>query len=117
MQRHSFSSCSRLQADLSPFGVSSCSESSGGASPSLSLGYWSTAVEIRTRRTTFDALMRRLAVLLDRLLTAWPVEVDELVLIGHSMGGLVVRSACGEGERSRDRKCPEQCERAEVGDR
>jgi hypothetical protein len=42
---------------------------------------------------------RRLAVLLDRLLAAWPVEVGELVLIGHSMGGLVVRSACGEGER------------------
>jgi hypothetical protein len=42
---------------------------------------------------------RRLAVLLDRLLAAWPVEVDELVLIGHSMGGLVVRSACAEGER------------------
>jgi pimeloyl-ACP methyl ester carboxylesterase len=43
---------------------------------------------------------RRLAGLLDRLLTAWPVEVEELVLIGHSMGGLVARSACAEGERS-----------------
>lgn len=27
------------------------------------------------------------------LLAAWPVPVEELVLIGHSMGGLVVRSA------------------------
>ena len=43
---------------------------------------------------------RRLARLLDRLLPAWPVELDELVLIGHSMGGLVMRSACAEGERS-----------------
>ncbi len=43
---------------------------------------------------------RRLAGLLDRLLGAWPVEVDEVVLVGHSMGGLVVRSACLEGERS-----------------
>jgi hypothetical protein len=42
---------------------------------------------------------RRLARLLDRLLPAWPVELDELVLIGHSMGGLVMRSACAEGER------------------
>jgi len=42
---------------------------------------------------------RRLAALLDRLVAGWPVEVEELVLIGHSMGGLVVRSACAEGER------------------
>ncbi|MDB5064073.1 MAG: PGAP1-like protein [Chloroflexi bacterium] len=42
---------------------------------------------------------RRFAELLDRLVTAWPVELEELVLIGHSMGGLVVRSACLHGER------------------
>lgn len=35
-----------------------------------------------------------LAALLDPLLAAWPVAVDELVLLGHSMGGLVARSAC-----------------------
>jgi pimeloyl-ACP methyl ester carboxylesterase len=40
---------------------------------------------------------RRLAELLDRLVTAWPVAVDEVVLIGHSMGGLVGRSACHYG--------------------
>lgn len=33
--------------------------------------------------------------LLERLVAAWPVEVDELALIGHSMGGLVIRSATG----------------------
>jgi hypothetical protein len=43
---------------------------------------------------------RRFASLLDRLVTAWPVEVAELVLVGHSMGGLVIRSACAEGERA-----------------
>lgn len=32
--------------------------------------------------------------LLDALVRAWPVEVRELVLLGHSMGGLVIRSAC-----------------------
>jgi pimeloyl-ACP methyl ester carboxylesterase len=36
---------------------------------------------------------RRLADLLDRLIEAWPVPVQDLVLIGHSMGGLVARSA------------------------
>lgn len=37
---------------------------------------------------------RQLAHLLSRLVAAWPVEVREINLIGHSMGGLVVRSAC-----------------------
>jgi triacylglycerol lipase len=32
--------------------------------------------------------------LLERLVTGWPVPVVELVLVGYSMGGLVVRSAC-----------------------
>ena len=36
---------------------------------------------------------RQLALLLDRLVAAWPVDVDELTLVGHSMGGLVIRSA------------------------
>lgn len=36
----------------------------------------------------------QLAVLLAELLEAWPVPLHELVLIGHSMGGLVARSAC-----------------------
>lgn len=37
---------------------------------------------------------RELAVVLRRLVAAWPVRVREIDLIGHSMGGLVVRSAC-----------------------
>ncbi|MBK8260380.1 MAG: alpha/beta hydrolase [Nannocystis sp.] len=37
---------------------------------------------------------RLLAQKLQRLVDAYPAGVDELVLIGHSMGGLVVRSAC-----------------------
>lgn len=36
----------------------------------------------------------RLADLLDRVVAAWPVAVEEIILVGHSMGGLVVRSAC-----------------------
>jgi pimeloyl-ACP methyl ester carboxylesterase len=42
---------------------------------------------------------RQLARLLDRVVSEWPVPVDELVLVGHSMGGLVVRSACHYAQR------------------
>jgi pimeloyl-ACP methyl ester carboxylesterase len=45
---------------------------------------------------------RELARLLDDLVTAWPTDVEELVLIGHSMGGLVSRSACHYGEEWTD---------------
>jgi pimeloyl-ACP methyl ester carboxylesterase len=37
---------------------------------------------------------RSLADLLEALVDAWPVEVEEIALVGHSMGGLVSRSAC-----------------------
>lgn len=37
---------------------------------------------------------RQLAAELARFVAAYPVPIEELVLVGHSMGGLVVRSAC-----------------------
>jgi pimeloyl-ACP methyl ester carboxylesterase len=37
---------------------------------------------------------RALSALLAELVEAWAVEVAEVVLVGHSMGGLVARSAC-----------------------
>src|SRR5215211_501168 len=37
---------------------------------------------------------RALAALLEEIVAAWPVEVEQIALIGHSMGGLVSRSAC-----------------------
>jgi PGAP1-like protein len=37
---------------------------------------------------------RSLAGRLGELVAAWPVEVEEIALVGHSMGGLVARSAC-----------------------
>jgi pimeloyl-ACP methyl ester carboxylesterase len=37
---------------------------------------------------------RSLADLLERAVAAWPVEVEQIALVGHSMGGLVARSAC-----------------------
>ena len=36
---------------------------------------------------------RSLAELLDRVVAEWPVAVEEVALVGHSMGGLVSRSA------------------------
>jgi pimeloyl-ACP methyl ester carboxylesterase len=38
-----------------------------------------------------------LSELLDELVAAWPGEVRRVALIGHSMGGLVARSACHHG--------------------
>ncbi len=43
---------------------------------------------------------REFADTLESLIAAWPVPVDEVVLIGHSMGGLVARSACHYGADS-----------------
>ncbi len=40
---------------------------------------------------------RALALMLEALVTAWPVPVEEVTLIGHSMGGLVARSAAHYG--------------------
>jgi pimeloyl-ACP methyl ester carboxylesterase len=41
---------------------------------------------------------RSLAGLLQDVLARWPRPVEELVVIGHSMGGLVARSACHYGQ-------------------
>ncbi|MBX3605952.1 MAG: alpha/beta hydrolase [Piscinibacter sp.] len=40
---------------------------------------------------------RILAQLMERLYDAWPVPVERLVMLGHSMGGLVARSAIHHG--------------------
>ncbi|MGB5324789.1 MAG: hypothetical protein WBN40_05105 [Pseudomonadales bacterium] len=40
---------------------------------------------------------RMFAAMLERLMGNWGTTVDELVIIGHSMGGLVARSACHQG--------------------
>lgn len=41
---------------------------------------------------------RDFAALLEQTVHAWPRPVDGVVLLGHSMGGLVLRSACAVGE-------------------
>jgi pimeloyl-ACP methyl ester carboxylesterase len=40
---------------------------------------------------------RELAGLLEQLVKSWPHPVSEIAIVGHSMGGLVARSACHEG--------------------
>ena len=40
---------------------------------------------------------RILAQLMERLYDAWPVPIERLVMLGHSMGGLVARSAIHHG--------------------
>ncbi len=64
-----------------------------GASLAQDLGYtplylhYNSGQHISTNGREFAALM-------ERLVQEWPVPVSELVIIGHSMGGLVSRSAC-----------------------
>lgn len=43
---------------------------------------------------------RALAELLETLVGHWATPVDELVIMGHSMGGLVARSACHHGHQA-----------------
>jgi pimeloyl-ACP methyl ester carboxylesterase len=40
---------------------------------------------------------RAFADMIEALLQCWPVPVSEVVIVGHSMGGLVARSACHYG--------------------
>lgn len=45
-----------------------------------------------------------LADLLERVVAEWPVPVRSLAIVGHSMGGLVARSACHQAEGRRWRE-------------
>jgi pimeloyl-ACP methyl ester carboxylesterase len=52
------------------------------------------ATPLTVRYTTGQAIAdsgAELADLLDRLVGTWPVAVERIVLVGHSMGGLVIR--------------------------
>jgi hypothetical protein len=44
---------------------------------------------------------RELAELLDVLVAHWPVPLEALTIVGHSMGGLVARSACHHAARAK----------------
>ncbi len=64
-----------------------------GARLQADLGYAPLYLRYNTGLSIADN-GRQLARLLGDLLVAWPRPVRELVLIGHSMGGLVARGAC-----------------------
>ena len=54
-----------------------------------------TAVELRYNTgLRISENGRALCELMTDLVDQWPVEVEEIALVGHSMGGLVARSAC-----------------------
>ena len=61
-------------------------------------GYTPVYIRYNTGRHVSDN-GHDLAALLDGLTAAWPAQVDELLLVGHSMGGLVIRSACHYGRQ------------------
>ncbi|OUC77184.1 esterase/lipase family protein [Gordonia lacunae] len=63
------------------------------------------ATEVQLRYNTGRHISengRALADLLDALVLLWPTPVTRLSLIGHSMGGLVVRSACHAADQRGD---------------
>jgi len=62
-------------------------------------GYTSVYLRYNTGRH-ISANGRELAGLLTEVVRAWPVPVEDIVLIGHSMGGLVARSAGVYGAES-----------------
>ena len=67
-----------------------------GARLKAELGYTPVYLRYNTGRHISDN-GRDLARLLTDVTDAWPVGVKELLLIGHSVGGLVIRSACHYG--------------------
>lgn len=70
-----------------------------GAALARDLGYTPVYAHYNTGRH-ISSNGRELAALLEALVGAWPVALDEIVLIGHSMGGLVARGACHAAEAS-----------------
>ncbi len=62
-------------------------------------GYTPVYVRYNTGRHVSDS-GHDLADLLGALAAAWPQQVQEILLAGHSMGGLVIRSACHYGRQA-----------------
>jgi pimeloyl-ACP methyl ester carboxylesterase len=73
--------------------------STHGARLRADLGYSPVYLRYNTGRHISDN-GRQFSDLLERLVSSWPVEVEEVVLVGHSMGGLVIRSACHAAEQT-----------------
>jgi pimeloyl-ACP methyl ester carboxylesterase len=74
-------------------------KSTHGARLRRDLGYSPVYLRYNTGRHISDN-GRQFSDLLERVVTNWPVPVREVVLVGHSMGGLVIRSACYAAEET-----------------
>lgn len=75
-----------------------------GASLQADLGY--TAVYLRYNSGQHVSVNgREFASVLKSLLASWPVPVTSIVIVAHSMGGLVSRSAFYYGRRARHAWC------------
>ena len=81
----------------SPDPASSAASATYGEGLRRDLGYTPLLVRYNTGLHVSDN-GRALALLLERIVEAWPLAVREVVLVGHSMGGLVARSACHYGD-------------------
>ena len=71
-------------------------ETSYGALLQMDRGYTPFYLRYNTGLSVADN-GKRLATLLDDLLCCYPLPIQDIVLIGHSMGGLILRSACHYG--------------------
>ena len=70
-----------------------------GAALARELGYTPVYLHYNTGLHV-SANGRALSDMLGVLLKRWPIPVEELAIVGHSMGGLVARSACHHGAAS-----------------
>jgi hypothetical protein len=64
-----------------------------GAGLARDLGYTPLRLRYNTGRHVSEN-GRAFAAQLEALVAAWPVPLERLAIVGHSMGGLVARSAC-----------------------
>jgi hypothetical protein len=62
-------------------------------------GYTALYVRYNTGRHVSEN-GRLFSDLLDAVVANWPTAVDDIALIGHSMGGLIARSACHAGQQA-----------------
>lgn len=69
---------------------------------SADLGYSPLHVRFNTGLHVSDN-GSHLAALLEAVVEDWPVDISEVALVGHSMGGLIARSACHQGYDRGDR--------------
>ncbi len=75
-------------------------ESTYGSRLALDLGYTPVYLRYNTGLHISES-GKHLTVLLEDVVAAWPTPVTEIILIGHSMGGLVARSACHYAQERR----------------